>query len=314
MRAMREVEVIQHPQVRGLSVFLDTVDYRSPHLHREWELLWILDGQIEIHIAQGDLLAERDSLVIFNPKQTHEFHKLGASCTFLCVQFSPQFFSHGFPAAEGLRFDQTLPSQTMPEADCRTIRRMLAELTPPYFRRDPGYELLCAGCLSLVLRKLLLGLPHRVLTGAESQEQERRDQRLERLIDFVDQNHRHKLCLSEFARREGRSMSYMSHFVKENLGQSFQDYVATVRFQTARTLITAGRDRLLDVCAESGFSDYRYFSKAFRERLGVTPEEYRLQALQAGPDAAHAQNPRSMERFYTSEESLRLFEELTRRL
>ncbi len=311
---MREVEVIQHSQMRNLSVFLDTVDYRSPHLHKELELLWILDGQMEIHSVQEDLRAGRDDLVLFNPKQTHEFHKLDASCTFLCVQVSPRFFSHSFPAAGGLRFDQTLPSRTMSCEDCRQIRRLLRELAPPYFRRDPGYELLCAGCLHLVLRRLLLGLSHRILSAAEELEQERRDQRLERLIDFVDQNHRRKLYLSEFARQEGRSMSYMSHFVKENLGQSFQDYVTAVRFQTARALITEGRERLLDVCTESGFSDYRYFSKAFRERLGMTPEEYRLQAVQFSQEDARAQNSQSLERFYTSEESLRLFEKLTRHL
>ena len=106
-------------------------------------------------------------------------------------------------------------------------------------------------------------------------------------------------------------MSYLSHFVKENLGQSFQEYVSAVRFQTACTLIAAGQERLLDVCTESGFSDYRYFSRTFRERLGLTPEEYRARLLeQAAPETDRPQNPRSLERFYTSEESLRLLEAL----
>lgn len=303
---MREIEVVQHPHIRGLSVFLDTVDYRSPHIHKELELVWLLDGRMEIHCAQGVLPLERGGLALFNPKQTHEFRQLEGSCTFLCVQASRRLFSYGFPAVEGLHFDEVLPGRVMP--DCGNIRRMLGELAPAYFRREAGCELLCTGLLSLILRELLLGLPHHVLTEAEELEQERRTRRLDRLIDFVEENHRHKLLLSEFARQEGRSMSYLSHFVKENLGQSFQDYVSTVRFQTACALIAGGRDRLLDVCTESGFSDYRYFARTFRERLGMTPEEYRAQLGRA--EAVRPRSPKSLERFYSREESLRLFEKL----
>ena len=87
----------------------------------------------------------------------------------------------------------------------------------------------------------------------------------------------HKIRLSDFARAERRSMSYLSHFVKEALGQSFQEYVNTVRFHCACKLIAAGQRRMLDVCVASGFSDYRYFSAAFQKRLGMTPEEYSRQ-------------------------------------
>lgn len=36
---MNELEIIQHQQTEGLSLFLNTVDYRTPHLHSEWELI-----------------------------------------------------------------------------------------------------------------------------------------------------------------------------------------------------------------------------------------------------------------------------------
>lgn len=305
---MREVELVQHPHIRGLSIFLDTVDYRSPHIHKELELLWLLEGRMEVHGTQGDFRAGAGDLVLFNPKQTHSFHKLAGACTFLCIQASPHFFAYGFPAVEGLRFDESLAA--LSGGSRREVCRMLFQMAPPYLRRDPGFELLCAGLLSLVLHRLL-EVPHHMLSEAEGLEQERRARRLDRLIDFVEENHRHKILLSDFARREGRSMSYLSHFVKENLGQSFQEYVCAVRFQTACTLIAAGQERLLDVCTESGFSDYRYFSRTFRERLGLTPEEYRARLLeQAAPEADRPQNPRSLERFYTSEESLRLLEAL----
>lgn len=114
----------------------------------------------------------------------------------------------------------------------------------------------------------------------------------------------HKIRLSDFARAERRSMSYLSHFVKEALGQSFQEYVNTVRFHCACKLIAAGQRRMLDVCVASGFSDYRYFSAAFQKRLGMTPEEYSRQPQSPVLDEMQVHHSlHSLERFYSREKA-----------
>ena len=45
---MDEFEVIYHRQVEGLSIFFNTVDYRTLHIHPEWELIWVLDGGLAV--------------------------------------------------------------------------------------------------------------------------------------------------------------------------------------------------------------------------------------------------------------------------
>lgn len=307
---MKEIEIVPNLQMRGLRLFLDTVEYRTPHLHKELELIWVLDGEMEIRSAQGSCLAGREDIAVLNAKQTHEFCKHGKACTFLCIQVSPQLFAYSFPTIHGLQFAQTL----LPGSAHR-MAPLLEALTLAYLRQEKEYEIFCAGQMHLLLHQLLRLMPHRALTESEALEQERKGERLNRLIDFVEQNHHHKISLSDFARQENRSMSWLSHFVKENLGQSFQDYVNTVRFQTACSLIAAGRERMTDVCAESGFSDYRYFSQTFRRRVGMTPEEYREKRGLADHDTLAADRlppdaPRTLERFYTQQESILLFKQL----
>ena len=41
---MDELEIVQYQQVSGLSVFVNTITYRSAHFHKDWELLWVLDA------------------------------------------------------------------------------------------------------------------------------------------------------------------------------------------------------------------------------------------------------------------------------
>ena len=197
----------------------------------------------------------------------------------------------------------------MPEAAKRRLRGRFLAAAEGYFspREDGG--LLCVGETHLLLRELLQYLPHRLLSAGEAAEDERRTDRLLRLISFVEEGYTHKLRLADFAAAEGRSLGYISHFAKEMLGQSFQEYVESVRFNAACKLISAGADRMLDVSVAAGFSDYRYFSRAFQSRLGLTPEQYsRLPGAHGAEEDGGRRSTASLERFYSYERSLELLE------
>ena len=93
------------------------------------------------------------------------------------------------------------------------------------------------------------------------------------------------------------------------MGQSFREYVDLVRFNAACTMMVTEQYKMLDICMECGFSDYKYFSKAFLSRTGLTPEMYYKQlSRNAGDETAAEHNIYSQERFYTPEQSIGLCE------
>lgn len=308
---MNEFENIQHPQIDGISLFFDTLDYRTPHFHPEWELLWIMTGALSIAYGGGQYEAGPGELVLFSPGQPHEFHARAGSCTFLCVQVSPRALAGFFPAAARTRVEGIFPRAAMTGeqygAFCDGLRAAMAA----YLRRDPFYELDCAGRICLLWHSLFTCMPSRVVSAEEAAQAQRRSARLARLIEFVDQNYTRRIRLADFARAEGCTMNHMSAFVRQNLNQSFQQYVNTVRFHCACKLIAAGNTRMTDVCLESGFSDYRYFSRTFRDRLGMTPEEYSRRAQPPVQNEARLHHSiHSRERFYTRQTSLQLLQTL----
>ena len=310
---MREVEIVEHLQIDGLRVFFDTVQYRTPHVHRELELIWLSDGDLDVRIEHTQLLAHPGEMVLFHPGQLHEFRSPGAGCTFLCVQVAPELVEHPYPAFSRLRFALPCPGRVLAPEQYRLLVELLWQLTETYLQRPQGYELTCTGQVCQLLGALVAGMPHQVLSGSELAGQQRRNDRALRLIRYVDENYTHKVNLSDFARQEGLSLGYASHFAREALGQSFQDYVNTVRFYAACKQIAAGQDRLVDVYAASGFSDYRYFSRAFQKRFGITPEEYRRRSQIPVQEETHVHHSvHSLERFYSREKSLDLLADARR--
>ena len=306
---MNEFEVIRYPQMSGLNLFFDTVDYRTPHFHPEWELILLMEHSLSITCGQRQYLAKAGDLVLFSPNQPHEFHKVGESCTFLCLQLSSQSVAQIFPSIERITVESLFPREHLSEEYCRQIKTTVLNMADVYLRRDTCYELYCAGQAHLLLHRLICGMPHHILSSGELSSRDKSNARLNRLIRFVDENYMRKIRLTDFAESEDRSVSYLSHFIKDTLNQSFQEYVNTVRFNCACKLIASGQEKMLDVCMESGFSDYRYFTRTFREQVGMTPEQYRRQMEQAQPNTAAVKHSlHSLERFYTREQSLALLD------
>ncbi len=306
---MNELEIIRHSRIPGMTVFFNTVDYRTPHFHPEWELIWLLDHPMMVSGNGKTFRAQKGALLLFQPNEPHELHKIEENCTFLCLQISPELLH----LAGDLVVETILLNGYLTEEEASQIRSSLVEIAQAYLSRQPYSALFCVGKVCLTYYQLLSRIPVRAITREERISQEKRNKRLASLIRFVDENYMHKIRLSDFAQSEGFSMSYLSHFIKSTLNQSFQEYVNSVRVNCACKLISGGEEKLTAVCMASGFSDYRYFSAAFKKQFGMTPEQYK-HSLKKPENAVIHHSIHSLERFYTDEQSQAILEALKKEL
>ena len=304
---MNEFEIIQHPQIRGLHVFFNSMEYRTPHFHAEWELLCPVENKLLLCIDAQQYVISPGELILIEPKVIHEYHCIDAPCTFLCLQVSEELF----PSLRGMHTETLFPGTGLPSAVYFDIRHKLLRVIRAYIEQEQQYELYCIGMTGLILHTLMTNIPFRRMTAEEITQRERKNERLHRLLKYVDEHFSGKISLREFACREGLSLNYLSNFIHRALNQSFQEYVATVRFNYACERMVKTDDKLLTISMDSGFSDYRYFSEAFKKRTGKTPEEYR-DVLRAG---GHSNNlvrhsMHSREEFFTRKESIEMCQEL----
>lgn len=277
---MEELEIIQHSQLDGLLVFINSMAYRTPHFHPEWELLWVLDKPLIAICSDKEHCIEPGDIVLFPPNLTHAMRKLHGECTFLCLQIT----APGPLSSRGIILDDIHLKHHLSRDEYRQVQEMALDIAQHFFLQEDLYDLYCTGQCRLLLHKVLRSLPHHQVSAEEAAQIGRQNARLMRLVQFVDENFMHKIRLSDFAKQEGCSVSYLSHFIHDRMNQTFQDYVNFVRFTHACKLIAQGEESMLAISMASGFSDYRYFSRSFQKVYGMTPAEYR--------DSAHLVVPR----------------------
>ena len=114
---MNELEIVQHRQIEGLSIFLNTIDYRTPHIHPEWELIWVLDQPLSVACGKSSFTAQVGQMVLFSPNEPHEFHKIGENATFACLQIAPGILT----VDRRLIADGKLPHEYLPEEDFKRL-------------------------------------------------------------------------------------------------------------------------------------------------------------------------------------------------
>ena len=297
---MSEIEIIRYTGIRGIRLFFNTVYRRTPHQHRELEILLVVKNEMKAECERGVVTAAPGGMVLFNPGEIHNLES-AEGCTFLCLQIRPDIFQGC--GVENLIFDDRVLLNA-PDEELRVIKRFLLEITEAYFRQQEGFELFCHVTAGRLIVRLLGFMPHHFLTAAEREARIIRNERMHRLFSFVEKNYMHKVRLSDFAEEEEMSMSYLSHFVKESIGMTFQEYVTEVRLDAACGMILESpKDRLIDICYASGFSDYRYFCAAFNKRLGTSPDLFRQTQSRGGGEAAGSMSRLSEEEIHGTVES-----------
>ena len=91
---------------------------------------------------------------------------------------------------------------------------------------------------------------------------------------YIQTHYADALSLEFMAEQFNLSPSYFSRLCKEYLGKSFVDYLTEIRLQMAKQMIRTGM-KIQEVAIATGFSDYSYFSRVFRNSEGLSPRDYR---------------------------------------
>lgn len=108
------------------------------------------------------------------------------------------------------------------------------------------------------------------------QEEENSDNRqIELAKQYIQEHFKENLKLENVAEQIYLAPSYFGVLFKKEVGESFSCYLTSVRMEKAKELLHDIRYNIAEIAGQVGYQDKRYFSRLFKEQVGVTPKEYR---------------------------------------
>lgn len=99
---------------------------------------------------------------------------------------------------------------------------------------------------------------------------------LKTAVDFIDSHYMdEEISLNTVANVANVSSNHFSALFSKNMGQTFIEYLTTLRMNKAKELLRCTGMRSSEIAGEIGYKDAHYFSYLFKKTQGMTPSDYR---------------------------------------
>ena len=107
----------------------------------------------------------------------------------------------------------------------------------------------------------------------------REEQTIAGIIRYLQEHLAKEVSLSVLAGVFHLNPQYIRQLFKSEIGVNFLTYLTNIRIENAKKLLLSTSLSIAEVAEQSGYGDYRVFTKVFKKTEGVTPSQYRRDFL-----------------------------------
>lgn len=154
------------------------------------------------------------------------------------------------------------------------------QLAEEVSEKSPQSQIICDSLLKLALAILLRELRDAPVLQVENPHEvhetfsKKGQSHSATVLEYIQQNMKHPLSIDKVARYACMSRTIFTAWFRDKTGKTFNRYLQDLRFDAACDLLRGGDLNIQHIATAVGFKPNR-MRVIFRERLGISPSEYR---------------------------------------
>lgn len=152
---------------------------------------------------------------------------------------------------------------------------LILQLASDYWQQSPLWEMQVYAGLMKFFSCLGNSCMNRANLEAISLDRQNVSECLDRLFEYVEYHFSEDISLEQAADVAGYSKFYFTRIFKECTGQTFMEYLRSIRISEAEKLLLDNQIPIGTIAFQSGFSSLTTFNRIFRQMKGCAPSEYR---------------------------------------
>lgn len=217
----------------------------------EWA---IVEDEVEHPLRAGD--------VLLLAAQRHHYTRLPckAGTRTICIHVS-------CAPGDGGEGTMELPTLLHMQGNGK-VKQYFEEMVAAFWQEDPMKEARLSALFTLLMLEL-----------AQSHVQPRETDLAQRAMELINATPHRRLSLREAAEQLYVSSRTLENAMRKQTGMGFAAWQLSRRLEMAALQMTVEPDvRLKEIAANFGFCDEFHFSKAFKQKYGLSPQQYREKA------------------------------------
>lgn len=297
-------------RVESYSSFISNDNTYPAHLHRQVEIMFVIDGQLTANIEDIDYELKTGDISVTFPDKIHSLFTPEHSKVLLMVfdmDFLQDFriaFKEYSPVSPIIKLDSLSEhgknalswlislSKNMPAtADMPDIKginyhenksnnlKMIMHPVVSDTRKIVDVQKDLSPNLLYTKSYLAILLADIFSVLELEKRQSFPDKNIcESILVYLDQHYQEDISLESTAKAIGISKFYLSQIFSNKLHTSFPAYVTARRLDYAEKLLTTTSKPITEIAFEAGFTSQRTFFRSFQEAYNTTPHQYRKNA------------------------------------
>ena len=234
----------------------------SKHWHKEIELIYVLDGELQINVNNVIHSLGSDSFFLLNSSENHSLSADNATCLILSIsyEFAQQFDSSlnktyfeiacGSGAEEEIHNLLWQLSRTMNEKDLSVLRQ---------------YSL-----ITEILHVLFVQC-RREYANASNENMKIQSRHVKLAVDYIERNYREEIVEKSLADSLGINPVHFSKLFKGATRMLFTDYVLKIRLNHAMDAMVNQHMTIEEAAKAGGFPSKRTFIAKCKRAYNITP-------------------------------------------
>lgn len=249
----------------------------GPHAHLRIEINYVKKGNCILHLDQKSITFHEGELMFITPNVKHKFEAGNKGTQLMQLEFLPDLFSRFVldmrtEENHNISFTSFLFSgkyQVMKIVNdmriVRIIQDIICELQTRSFYYDYQVILLYIELQIQIYRYV----KEHFFPGHGNEI-------LKKAIDYMHQHYHSNITIEEIASHSGVTGRYLRRLFAHELNTSPVDYLNQVRVNRALSLLKTTDLSVKEISFQCGFRSPQYFSRIFKQFIGLPPHKTKL--------------------------------------
>ena len=231
------------------------------HFHKNYELVYVLDGEVELTLNDNRILLEKKDFVLIFPNEFHSYHTPKHSHVWIGV-FSADFVGEFSKLVETKRA-KTPIFMCEPQIEEFLQNYLITDKTPDIF----------------ILKSALYAVCREFLQKVSLYDAQKEKSFIYDIVCYIEHNFQKEISLMTIAESLGYEYHYLSRQFHHHFHMNFKQFLNIYRIDYARDQLIHTDASITDIAHASGFQTVRTFNRVFSEQTGMTPSEFKKDSV-----------------------------------
>ena len=245
------------------------------HFHQEIQLIYLLEGSMELQVAAQSFQMERDDIIVINAEKKHS-HRASSDVLYCEITISYQIIMEAFGNSYVIFWCNSTVDKN---ESYDKLRDIIKNLLDRYLLRDGSVtDFGKMGLFYYLLEVLSMNFVVRSDDKIHKHNEDKFDERIGQINNYMRNNYNQAITLKDLSEQLYLSNAYLSRFFKKNYGMNFAEYLTNIRLFHAVDELLYTDYPITKIALDNGFSNVAVFNKIFKTAYGEPPSMFRKKA------------------------------------